>query len=172
MLRLGLKNGAERGTRTPTPRLRAADFKSAASASSAIPAHHNQYRTSGTEQKSAAWQCTPGVARDPYELRYFVSKSRGYPSTPLRFAAGFRLRTPAQLRPRSRPQSALKILRLRCASLRDFCCGLPLSFALAHARRAPSTYAVLVPCRLREHIAQSFFFLCFKMTCNTFLLRA
>jgi hypothetical protein len=30
--------GAERGTRTPTPLLTAADFKSAASASSAIPA--------------------------------------------------------------------------------------------------------------------------------------
>ena len=35
--------GAERGTRTPTPLLRAADFKSAASASSAIPARDNSF---------------------------------------------------------------------------------------------------------------------------------
>ena len=35
--------GAERGTRTPTSRLSPADFKSAASASSAIPAKQYQY---------------------------------------------------------------------------------------------------------------------------------
>jgi hypothetical protein len=36
--RQGKGTGAERGTRTPTSRLSPADFKSAASASSAIPA--------------------------------------------------------------------------------------------------------------------------------------
>jgi hypothetical protein len=35
--------GAERGTRTPTSRLSPADFKSAASASSAIPAWDNSF---------------------------------------------------------------------------------------------------------------------------------
>ena len=41
--RISSDHGAERGTRTPTSRLSPADFKSAASASSAIPAREYSF---------------------------------------------------------------------------------------------------------------------------------
>ena len=64
--------GAERGTRTPTGRLSPADFKSAASASSAIPARDDSFYSNGklepargvgrAAKRSGVWRVSAGEA--------------------------------------------------------------------------------------------------------------